>query len=66
MSVGGRIVMIQPIDLTNKEQKWVCLNLNLSEVSIKKLITPNAEQMVSQVYIPSVNSIIRLDQYVTE
>jgi hypothetical protein len=63
---GENSILIHPLDLKNKAHKWITFDSTLTIISNKKLITPEAEKLISQTYLEGGNSIIRVDQILVE
>jgi hypothetical protein len=54
------------MDINNEAQKWLSFDSSLNRLAAKKLVTPDAVKIIGQSYIPSNNSIIRIDQLVID
>jgi hypothetical protein len=63
LKLGNETILIHPMDVNNQSHKWTTLDSTLAETSTKKLVTPGAENIIRQTYLESVNSIIRIDQF---
>lgn len=62
----GTTVMIEPIDDYNTSHKWISFDSTLAITSTKKLITPDAEYLVSQTYLEGINKLFRIDQFLLD
>lgn len=62
LQLNSYTIMVHPIDLNNTAHKWVSFDTALQIIAAKKLVTPNAENIINQTYLESSNSILRIDQ----
>jgi hypothetical protein len=63
LKLGDKAILIHPLDAYNQSHKWITFDSTLAAVSTKKLITPEAQNIISQNYLEGANSIIRIDQF---
>ncbi len=66
LQMGEQTIMIHPFDLTNSAHKWTTFDKDLQQVATKKLVTPDVQHIISQTYLESHNTILRIDQLFIE
>ena len=66
LKVGDHTILIHPMDLKNEAQKWITYDSMLNIINTKKLVTPDAGNIMSQTYTETINSILRVDQFIIE
>ena len=64
--IGNHTVLIHPIDMDDRTHKWISFDSTLDITSAKKLVTPDAGSIISQTYLECFNSIVRVDQFLTD
>lgn len=64
LSLDGKTIFVQQLDLNSGSQTWISYNEALKQTAVKKLVTPNAEQLASQVYLEGRTRIVRIDQFI--
>lgn len=65
LKLGSETILIHPMD-NNQSHKWIAFDSTLAATSVKKLVTPGAENLRSQTYLESAGSIIRIDQFLLD
>jgi len=63
---GNHTVLIHPMDMTNRAHKWISFDSSLEITAAKKLVMPDSENVISQTYLECTNSIIRIDQFLSD
>jgi hypothetical protein len=63
---GNNIVTIWQDDAMNISHIWTSFDSNLSLITRKKLVTPNATGIIRQSYYETATGIIRVDQFIAE
>jgi hypothetical protein len=63
---GDKTILINPIDSKNEAQLWTTFDSTLKVIAKKKLITPEAKNIISQTYVEGNNCIYRIDQFLFE
>lgn len=66
LSINDVTVLIQPITENNDAQKWLSFDTALNLIAAKKLVTPNAKNIIIQNYLEGENKIIRIDQSIID
>ena len=65
-SLNDQVILIHPMDMQNKSDKWVLFDSSLNITATRKLTTPYAEDILSQNYLQSDNVIFRIDQFLLD
>lgn len=63
---GSETILLYPFDPNISSQIWTTFDSTLQAVSKKKLVTPNAHEIINQTYFESFNSITRIDQWIND
>ena len=66
LSINDVTVLIQPITENNEAQKWLSFDTALNVIAAKKLVTPNAKNIIIQNYLEGENKVIRIDQSIID
>jgi len=66
LNINENIVLIDEIDITNGAQTWTTFDNSMNVISTKKLVTPSADMLINQTYLPGDNKVLRIDQMVIE
>ncbi|MGV3527976.1 MAG: hypothetical protein ACO1OO_03700 [Flavisolibacter sp.] len=64
LSLNGKTIFVQQLDLNLGAQTWISYDEALKQTAVKKLVTPNAEQLASQLYLEGSTNIVRIDQFI--
>ena len=65
-SLNDQVILIHPMDMQNKSDKWVLFDSSLNITATRKLTTPYADDILSQNYLQSDNVIFRIDQFLLD
>jgi hypothetical protein len=60
-TVGDHTILIHALENPG-DQKWTSFDSTLKVIATKKLVSPDAENIVGQTYLEAGNSLIRIDQ----
>lgn len=65
VEIGEHTIVIQPLDIINQKQRWLTLDAAFNVVATKTFVNPAASNLIMQTYLQGQNSIIRIDQYLS-
>ncbi len=66
IAVKDKTILVEPIDAASESQKWTTLDSALQIISIKRMVTPGANLLISQAFLPGFNKVLRIDQMLVE
>ena len=62
LNVNQKVVLIDQIDVASESQLWTTFDTALKIISQKRMVTPEAEMLISQTFLPANNKVLRIDQ----
>ena len=66
LTVNQKTILVDKIDVASGFQSWTTFDTALKVTSLKKMVTPGAEMLISQTYLPGAEKVIRIDQMLIE